>query len=125
MHRDWDSLAAFYLDLAKQGAEGGGVFTALGRLCTSISSSALRDGLFGHTSMFNLKISQVETDFPPHHTLQWLVLRPDNKNGCIEITLESGRPHNEGDWVRKVGIDEVEACFNTVLRELGWSYYPV
>jgi hypothetical protein len=123
--RDWTDLQAFYLDLAAK-ADQPGFNTALNGLavlCGQISKSHLRETLFAHQSMHDLFISQTDTEYPPHPSVQWMVIRP-LPDGMLEFTLEHAKA-KEGDWLRRVPSDAVVTNLNKFLLQLGWTYHPI
>ncbi len=79
--------------------------------------------MFGHTSHWDLYISQTAVVYPPHPTIQWLVLRP-KQFGLISFSLEQGNKLKPS-WAREVKSSELLPKFNKFLRQLGWQYSPI
>jgi len=125
MHRDWGELAKFYTQLAPRSSDLQAALNGLSALCTAVSKSHLASGLFAHTSMHDLLISQMPTAYPAPLGTQWLIIQP-RPNGFLEVSLKrEGLANREGDWSRTAPSQEMVRYFNKLLRQLGWNYHPI
>ncbi len=123
IHRSWDELSKFYQTMHVRGPNLQNAVNSLADLCEIISKSSAKDALFGHTSISQLRIAQIETVYPPHPTIQWLVADPQS-DGRITLRFEQGRNVNER-WSKTIEANELLPAFNSTLRQLGWLYHPI
>ncbi len=122
MHRPWDELTAYYTELVDVYGHGPAC-AALGDLCRRIGKSHLAAGLFGHTSIATLGLSQTATDFPPAKGHQILRLTPDGTDIIFELKhfgVKESKP-----WTRRVPATELPQHFDKYLRQLSWNYHPI
>ncbi len=122
MHEPWSNSAAFYRELSPELQDHGMSVEALAGLCERIDASHLREGLYGHTSMRDLRICQGRNVAYDEPTVQWLVISP-LADGTLDVWLEHG--FRDQNWRRKVAAGDLIACFDKFLRQLGWNYHPI
>ncbi len=124
MHRPWSELAAHYVESAKLQPKWARTHLAMAKLCSDIGFSELSESLFGHTSHHSLRIAQQAVLYPPHHSIQWLVLNPLLEEDKVEFRFEDTQLKQD-QWSRVESLDGLLDRMNGFLRQVGWSYTAI
>jgi hypothetical protein len=88
--KPWNEIISFYNNLE---GEHPAKFKELENLCVELSQ--FEGNLFGTTSCNELSIYQVETPWPPHHSLQRLKVSPAFETRVFKITFGNEIPERE------------------------------
>ena len=124
LHRSWSELEQHYREMLPIAPEMSELFEAMAKLCSSVEGSHFSGALFGHTSLHELRISQVQTTYHLHPSILWLVVAPNLDTGQVEFRFEDTYRDRE-QWRRVEKPEGVLGRFNGFLRQVGWSYKPI
>ena len=116
---NWPILAEHYDDAAGYMPEWKAAHESMARLCRYIDASPMKSGLHGHTSMHQLRIAQVEYEFPPDPTIPWLTIEPKANDQIEFCYLDTNI--EERQWRRITAPANVLDRFRNTVRQLGWS----
>ena len=120
LEKPWDHLESHYLQSAEAAPQFAAIMEAMATLCRGIQKSHLSHSLFGHTSHHTLLIAQTSTVYPPHPSIQFLVVEPLLELGLVEFRFKDTE-RREDQWKRQEPSEGVVDRFNGFLAQVRWS----
>ncbi|MEQ3747084.1 MAG: hypothetical protein ABNH53_12725 [Henriciella sp.] len=120
LEKPWDHLENHYREATLYAPQFAGIMEAMADLCRGINECHLNSSLFGHTSHHTLQIAQTSTVYPPHPSIQFLVIEPQLELSLVEFRFEDTQRRKD-QWQRQEQARGVIDRFNGFLVQVGWS----